>query len=156
MNTTMLGWVRTRAGLLLLLAVLLAMSGGVAAPARVVRAASVTFSVNTTVDDVDANQGNGTCATDPHGPAAGKCSLRAAIMEANAQRFQFSNANPPPLFIVNLPEGEIYTLTITGPNQNEGEAASGDLDIRTPMSIIVPGGGASKIHGAAGWNDRFF
>src|SRR5437660_4341969 len=42
-------------------------------------AAGTTFTVNVTGDGQDANPGNGICAT-----AAGNCSLRAAIQEANA------------------------------------------------------------------------
>ncbi|HYP24884.1 MAG TPA: choice-of-anchor Q domain-containing protein, partial [Actinomycetota bacterium] len=47
---------------------------GVAPPA-----AAATFTVDTTVDGVDADPGDGTCAT-----ASGACTLRAAVGEANA------------------------------------------------------------------------
>ena len=40
---------------------------------------AATFNVSTTTDAVDTNPGNGICAD-----AAGNCTLRAAIMEANA------------------------------------------------------------------------
>src|SRR3954469_8694828 len=40
----------------------------------------VSFTVNSTLDEVDANPGNGICAS-----AAGRCTLRAAIMETNLQ-----------------------------------------------------------------------
>ena len=43
------------------------------------KSASFTFNVDSTVDVVDANIGNGICAT-----GGGACTLRAAIQEANA------------------------------------------------------------------------
>ena len=43
-------------------------------------AAGLTFVVNSTVDSVDANVGDGLCRT-----SAGTCTLRAATQEANAQ-----------------------------------------------------------------------
>jgi CSLREA domain-containing protein len=42
-------------------------------------AAALTLTVDSTADAVDALPGNGACST-----AAGKCTLRAAIQEANA------------------------------------------------------------------------
>src|SRR5207248_8380105 len=77
---------------------------------------AATFTVNTTVDGVDATI-NGTCAT-----ASGQCTLRAAIQEANAQRGADT---------ITLPAGT-YTLTI--PGRNENAAATGDLDINDPTS----------------------
>jgi CSLREA domain-containing protein len=136
---------RFRLGLLLA-AAFLTMSGGMLLQPPVARAAGVTFTVNTTADAVDAKPGDGICAT-----AAGTCSLRAAIMEANAER---SLANPPSLFTISLANGQVYILTIAG--VEEDEAASGDLDIRVPMSIVVAGGGNAKVAGSNGWNDRIF
>ncbi|MEX2431452.1 MAG: CSLREA domain-containing protein, partial [Dehalococcoidia bacterium] len=43
-------------------------------------AQEATFSVDTTADAVDANPGDGACATED-----GSCTLRAAIQEGNAQ-----------------------------------------------------------------------
>ena len=43
------------------------------------QAAAAVFGVNTTADTADVNPGNGVCAD-----AGGQCSLRAAVMEANA------------------------------------------------------------------------
>lgn len=66
--------------------------------------------VNTTVDAVDANPGNGVCAT-----AQNQCSLRAAAQEASA-----SNGR----WMVRLPAGT-YTLSLAGTS-----GAGGDLDLR--------------------------
>lgn len=52
---------------------------------------SLTFTVDTTVDGIDAKPGDGTCKT-----VGGKCSLRAAIQESNAS---------PGLDTINIPEG---------------------------------------------------
>lgn len=70
------------------------------------------FTVNTTTDTVDTAPGNGTCAD-----ASNQCSLRAAIMEANA----LSGADTITL------AGTTYQLSITGRGENAG--ATGDLDI---------------------------
>src|ERR671916_1848883 len=63
-------------------------------------AQAATLTVNTTSDAVDANLGNGLCAT-----AAGTCTLRAAVQEANAT----AEVND----VIEVPAG-IYTLTIAG------------------------------------------
>lgn len=70
------------------------------------------FAVNNTSDAVDANPGNGACAT-----STGVCTLRAAIMEANASL----GADTITL------QGTTYTLSITGTGENS--AAKGDLDV---------------------------
>ena len=57
------------------LALLLALLPG-ARPARAVGF----FNVNSTLDERDASPGNGTCSSTP----SSKCTLRAAIQEANA------------------------------------------------------------------------
>ena len=62
--------------------------------------AQATFTVNTTTDAKDANPGDGVCAT-----AAGQCSLRAAIEEADA----LGGADT-----VSVPAGT-YTLTTEVP-----------------------------------------
>ncbi|WP_051871201.1 CSLREA domain-containing protein [Chloroflexus sp. MS-G] len=58
---------------------------------------AATFTVNTTNDTADANPGDGVCAD-----SAGRCSLRAAVMEANA-------LGGGPHTIV-LQAGQTYTL----------------------------------------------
>ena len=62
-------------------------------------AQAATFTVNTTDDTVDANPGDGIAAD-----ASGYCSLRAAIMEANALAGMDTIVLP----------GGIFTLTIEG------------------------------------------
>jgi CSLREA domain-containing protein len=62
---------------LLLLGLTIVATGAVAVPS----ASAATYVVNTTADTADAARGNGVCAT-----AAGTCSLRAAIDEANRRR----------------------------------------------------------------------
>ncbi|MDP8992965.1 MAG: hypothetical protein M3N31_07965, partial [Actinomycetota bacterium] len=52
-------------------------AGATSLPLRLQRAAALTFVVNSTGDQADA-VGNGVCAT-----AAGTCTLRAALSEAN-------------------------------------------------------------------------
>ncbi len=92
------------------------------------------FTVNSFQDGADANPGNGTCLT-----AAGTCTLRAAIQEAN-------NTGGPDN--ITLAAGT-YTLSIVGSGEDLG--ASGDLDITESVTItgadqastIIDGGGAA-------------
>ncbi|MDQ1639917.1 MAG: hypothetical protein QOF62_3256 [Pyrinomonadaceae bacterium] len=101
-----------------------------------------TFTVNSPVDSVDALPGNGVCAD-----ALGRCTLRAAIMEANAL---------PGADIISVPAG-IYTLTLpagvtplptydrerllsTGANQS-----GGDLDILAGNLTIVGASASTTI-----------
>jgi CSLREA domain-containing protein len=112
--------------------VLSAALGAAFAPA----ATAATFNVNSVADAVDATPGNGTCAT-----AGGVCTLRAAIMEANAL---------PGSHTINVPAG-LYALTI--PGIGEENAAQGDLDVTGdvtiagtgPTSTIVDGGGIERV-----------
>jgi CSLREA domain-containing protein len=108
-----------------------AMSLAIEFPAR-----AADFTVNSTQDAVDAKPGDGICAT-----AAGTCTLRAAIQEANAL---------PGADRIFVP-GAVYTLTI--PGAGEDCAATGDLDITDDLTIygagpeatIVDGGGLDRI-----------
>ncbi|HVR37863.1 MAG TPA: FG-GAP-like repeat-containing protein [Thermoanaerobaculia bacterium] len=79
---------------------------------------AATFNVNSTTDAVDANPGNGTCAD-----SLGNCTLRAAIMEANALAGTDDIVIP----------ANTYTLTIAG--GQEDVAATGDLDITQSVNI---------------------
>jgi CSLREA domain-containing protein len=88
-------------------------------------ASAATFTVNSTIDAVDAKPGDGVCAT-----ATGACTLRAAIQETNA----LAGADT-----VIVPAGT-YILTIAG--RGETAAASGDLDITD--SLTVTGAGAAN------------
>jgi CSLREA domain-containing protein len=97
---------------------------------------AATFTVNSTSDATDADLGDPACET-----AAGVCTLRAAIQQANAQ--------PGPDTIV-LPAGT-YLLTI--PNDG-GDDESGDLDIHD--DLIVAGAGAAGTIVDGGDSDRVF
>ena len=66
------------------------------------------------------------------------CSLRGAIIAANA------NLSPDPVFIILQP-GTTYSLTLTNATQ-ENAAATGDLDITTPLhTVTIVGGGSSGL-----------
>lgn len=94
-----------------------------------------TLTVTTTADTVDAAPGDGSCAD-----AAGKCSLRAAVQEANA-----TNGRT----IISLQQNS-YALTTTG--ASEDAAATGDLDIVESVSIR---GNGSTVD-LSGLGDRAF
>lgn len=72
-------------------------------------ATAATFTVNSTADAVDATPGDGVCAT-----ATATCTLRAAIMEANA----LAGADT-----ITLPAGS-YGLTIGGAGEDASAAAT--------------------------------
>jgi len=94
--------------------------------------AQTTFNVNSTIDAVDVNPGNGICET---ALGNGICTLRAAIQEANVL---------PGSDVVQLPAGD-YVLTI--PGQNENLSAAGDLDVLHGLNIIGMGAEVTKISG---------
>ena len=95
-----------------------------------------TFYVDSTADTVDATPGDGVCDD-----GAGSCSLRAAIMEANA----LVGAD-----IIDAPAG---TFTLTIPGERENAALTGDLDITDELTItgagesstIIDGGGIDRV-----------
>ena len=95
------------------------------------------ITVNGTIDAVDVNPGDGFCDD-----GTGFCSLRAAIMEANAL---------PGPDTLEIPEGT-FVLGITG--TGEDAAATGDLDITDDLTIIGAGMDLTIIDG--GGNDRVF
>lgn len=92
------------------------------------------FTVNTTADTIDADPGNGQCAD-----SNGNCSLRAAVMEANA-------LGAP--VIINLPAGT-YTLTRTSSIDEQGD----DLDLKSNITLkgadqattILDGNNATRV-----------
>ena len=108
------------------------------------------MTVNSTADLIDADPGDGVCATsgppviaaqvDP-APSFEICTLRAAIMEANASVI-------PGVIVV--PAGH-YLLTIAGDNENA--SAAGDLDITGDVTLsgagaevtIIDGGGIDRV-----------
>jgi CSLREA domain-containing protein len=90
------------------------------AAVREAHSAAGTFDVNTTADTPDANAGNGTCAD-----AAGACSLRAAVQEANALVAGST---------INVPSGN-YQLT------------AGVLTVANEMMINGAGARTTTVHG---------
>jgi CSLREA domain-containing protein len=93
---------------------------------------AATFIVNSTVDFVDATPGDGICAD-----ANGNCTLRAAIMEANA----LGGVNT-----ITVPAGT-YTLTIPGAHEDPG--VTGDLGISSNLVISGAGAATTIIDGGA-------
>ena len=102
-------------------AAMLASSSGLAAE----------FVVNSTADAVDSKPGDGVCAT-----AAGVCTLRAAIQEANGHAGKDS---------ITLPAGT-YLLSI--PGRGEDAAAAGDLDITDDLVLDGAGAESTIVDGA--------
>lgn len=95
------------------------------------------FTVNSTADAVDATPGDGACDD-----GAGNCTLRAAIMEANAL---------PGADTITLPAGT-YILSISG--RGEDAAQTGDLDITDDLTINGAGAAVTIVDG--GTVDRVF
>lgn len=106
-------------------------------PARPVAAAA--FLVNSTADQLDANPGDGTCAT-----ASNTCTLRAAIQEANA-----------------LPGDDqidiqvFGTITLVGALGDDANL-SGDLDVTGNGQITLTGLGSGATIISGGNGDRVF
>ena len=86
--------------------------------------------VNATVDEPDADPGDGACAT-----AGGDCTLRAAIQEANASY--------PEQREVLIPRGT-YVLTRHG---LDDDASHGDLDVRLVGQIVGAGQSRTVVDG---------
>src|SRR5690606_3906651 len=99
---------------------------------------SATFTVNSTVDAVDANPGNGVCQTS----VAGQCTLRAAVMEANAF---------PGPDTIQVAAGN-YLLTMSG--ENDEVRAPGDLDITEELTGSGAGQTTTTVDGNQA--DRIF
>ncbi|MFF4350388.1 choice-of-anchor Q domain-containing protein [Streptomyces sp. NPDC001530] len=116
-----------------LAAVLFALAAGLTAPATASAAGGRDFIVDTTSDAVDADPSDGICRT-----AAGRCSLRAAVMAANAR----------PGSTIALPAGR-YRLTIP-PNPlllvgAHPDPSTGDLNVNAPTAIRGAGTRATVI-----------
>ncbi len=94
--------------------------------------AGVSFSVTTTADAVDANPGNGACAS-----SSGACTLRAAIQETNAHQGADTIVLPP----------GTYELAIPPLNQNLADV--GDLDITDSLTISGAGAGSTFVDGGS-------
>jgi len=99
-------------------------------------ATAADFTVDSALDTLDANPGDGLCAD-----AEGACTLRAAIQETNAL---------PGADAIAIPAGT-YALALAG---DDDTAAIGDLDIDDDLTITGAGSDATTIDGAA--LDRVF
>lgn len=93
-----------------------------------------TWIVNTAVDAVDADPGDGVCEVAP----GGECTLRAAIQESNAT----AGGNDPN--VIEVPAGT-FALALQG--TDEGQAATGDLDITGDVIVRGAGAGNTVIDG---------
>ena len=91
-----------------------------------------TFNVNSLLDVVDANPGDGICRTAPNNTV---CTLRAAIMEANAL---------PGADTINLQANSTYTLELPG---TDSAGLNGDLDVLDSVTIVGAGAGSTIING---------
>lgn len=98
---------------------------------------ALTFTVNSTADEVDASAGNAICAT-----ASGSCTLRAAIQEANVVLGNDS---------IVLPAGT-FQLTLVGTGDNA--SVTGDLDVQQEVEITGAGPDQTVIDGLGA--DRVF
>jgi CSLREA domain-containing protein len=94
--------------------------------------APLNVTVNTTADTRDALVGNGLCAD-----AGGICSLRAAIMEANAAL---------PGSVITIPAGT-YTYSIAN-DLDDNASTDGDLDITEDMTLVGAGPNLTTVNAA--------
>ena len=106
---------------------------------------SAEFVVDSTADAIDIDPGDGVCAT-----AEAECTLRAAVMEANALAgadvIDLTAINDPASPILLTLEGVDENWVETGPGVEEPclaeilpEAAIGDLDITDDLEIFGAG-----------------
>ena len=89
-----------------------------------------TFQVNVLNDDIDESPGDGLCLS-----SMNVCTLRAAVMEANAL---------PGFDVIELPAGEII-FTLAG--EGEEAALTGDLDLTESVLLQGQGAGVTIING---------
>jgi len=116
--------------------------------------AEAQFVVDTTVDEVDATPGDGVCAT-----AAGACSLRAALAEANVRAVSSSISLPSGVYVLtrgSLGISALRTLTIAGAG-----AASTIIDgnglstvFSTSTAAFFGGAGTQTVSGVTVRNGR--
>ncbi|MGQ0576199.1 MAG: right-handed parallel beta-helix repeat-containing protein [Pseudonocardia sp.] len=122
-------WIpRGRALIVAAVGALVVVLGGIGT--TVLLLAGETFTVTSAADATDAAPGDGSCAT-----AAGTCTLRAAVQEANAL------AGPQS---IGLPAGT-YEIAIAPLNLNGAE--NGDLDVTGPLAIVGAGASATVVDG---------
>lgn len=117
-------------GLAVVVVCLLLLGGWIASGTS--QAQSRQFTVNSVLDEQDAQPGNGACET---ATGNGVCTLRAAVQETNAW---------PGADVIVLPAG-VYTLTLAG--AVEDMARFGDLDLRDDLTLTGAGAGTTVIDG---------
>lgn len=113
----------------------------VPANVRAAPASRLTFTVNSTLDEIDAHPGNGKCRSMP----SHKCTLRAAIMENNA----LGGGNR-----INLPAGKFVLTRCDPAGCAEDNALFGDLDVLGKVTLQGAGSGKTIIDAAK--HDRVF
>lgn len=107
--------------------------------ARVTMLPVADFLVDSYEEGTDATPGDGFCAT-----SAGRCTLRAAVMEANVLPGKQTIALPRTLVMLN-----VYPPTTLAPTVEpapEDEGVKGDLDIKGDTEIIGLGADATVLH----------
>ncbi len=100
---------------------------------------SVSFVVDTAADGVDTTPGDGICAT-----SGGSCTLRAAVMEANARGGGSESLD----HLVIIADGIDPVLSSAG--VGEDASATGDLDVLKPLTVdgagaTVDGAGLDRV-----------
>ena len=117
-------------------------------------AQAATFTVNSPLDVMDANPGNGVCET---APGNGVCTLRAAIEEANALGAGDDTIIlPPNTYLLT----QVTELTITGNLTITGSGASttiidGNKSVRPNSGVLTINFGATvNISGVTIGNGR--
>lgn len=101
------------------------------------------YEVNVATDEVDADTTDGICET----ATAGECSLRAAIMQANAD-----DAPTTITFAFSFEDFTFPEPVLTTQGAGNATAASGDLDVTEDLTIV----GSDTIVDAEGLGDRVF
>lgn len=108
---------------------------------------AATFNVNQVTDVIDADTLDGICDSDLGAPGR-QCTLRAAVMQANAL---------PGKDKINL-RAKLYTLTIPPSGGGGVDEEEGDLDIDLSVantnSLTIKGKGRGTIISARGLGDR--
>ena len=112
--------------------------------------ASAVFTVNSTLDAVDANPGDGSCAT-----SGGLCTLRAAIMEANHTTGGGATIIIPgstSVYEVAIPHGGLDDETIGDLNINANMTLVGKPSILRPYIIIDASLASDRVFSIEGAN----
>lgn len=110
------------------------------------------ISVNNPQDLPDADPGDGVCNVDPFNDPNefALCTLRAAVMEANA-----TPVDVAPMITIVLKPGSSHVFSIN-PIDGDATGANGDLDIARPMWIGVPAGAKTRARVSGGQLDNIF